>query len=566
MANKDFIWVGGTTLTTNVNRFNFNYSGNWKLRTSVPNTAGTYSYTDTTEIPGPGDRVFIGYSDPVINPAYYNVMEYKFNCVSPLLFGGFTGSVNGGTWSGSINPGGISAWGTTWSSSLLSFQIGALKTNTEILQEKLYKYPFPIIGGGITLSVIETLKGCNIEGMNPTAWDTILNERTPIQEAGLFIKTDDVIIGTPRAKISTQHPTGTTTVWNNYINTDQFKSRAIPDLASTSNLWISCNFIDNYGYKPQIIDTSLSSKQTNSYVMTKATLELYKTKLNIKNSIFYTIKNTLSWIPLKATQSYASEVGPIDNYNTDNLLNFQNCSFYYYNLISIGNNYILHDSSCVYNSFIVNAKEFESGIAVYPAIPGSPRTNDKFIINGELDPYKVYKKLWNKNYPVTGPSLSAFINITVTSKNKNIPPITLGEGLSGSYAETYVNVTGNENNVLQIRGGCYLYDLRINQMILQRDFDFYNNNSVRIIKLTGTNRAIINLNGPGPDFWIFGGIKGVTYSGGINVNTGASIIGSPEVKLLNYSVISGINKRTGRPNIDNSLSIGETPGAPAEEA
>jgi len=116
------IWQGSEA-AYGVNRFNFNDPNNWR---SVLWTGVELYYLSTLTGPGPLDQLYIG---RLLNGA-------GLTALSPCLFGGFSGSVAGGSWPGTNT----STTGSTFNSGIVSLHAE--------LQGSLY--PFPYFGGGLT--------------------------------------------------------------------------------------------------------------------------------------------------------------------------------------------------------------------------------------------------------------------------------------------------------------------------------------------------------------------------------------------------------------------------------
>jgi hypothetical protein len=120
MANLSLYWQGAISGTghTSVAAYDFNVASNWKVQKYNGNP-GTWSTSLTA--PGALDQINIG--EPIV-------------ARTPLLFGGYTGTVAVGGW----GPNGVGATGTTFTSSLGFANI----------RLKPAFYPFPYLGGGVT--------------------------------------------------------------------------------------------------------------------------------------------------------------------------------------------------------------------------------------------------------------------------------------------------------------------------------------------------------------------------------------------------------------------------------
>lgn len=110
-------WRGSTG--SSLNRYDWNHAPNWIV--SIYNSSPTVASTP----PGAGDQVYVGMS-PISSAV----------CHSPLLYGGFAGSISGGSWS---NSGGT---GHTFNTALMSI--------SAVVGDPSSIYRFPSLGGGIT--------------------------------------------------------------------------------------------------------------------------------------------------------------------------------------------------------------------------------------------------------------------------------------------------------------------------------------------------------------------------------------------------------------------------------
>lgn len=175
-----FKWVGNTG--TNQSIFDWNTASNWAIRLL---NNGIATYVTATFAPGPFDEVWIG------SPMQYNanyVESTAPTALSPLLYGGFSGSVAGGTWANARQPYGHtfnSACTTTWIK--VTNEYGE-SPHFEIIRRQ---YPFNYVGGGLTGQILEwVLQNTGVTTVN------ISDPRTQ----SLKIKTDNlscVIRGVP---------------------------------------------------------------------------------------------------------------------------------------------------------------------------------------------------------------------------------------------------------------------------------------------------------------------------------------------------------------------------------
>ena len=131
-----YYWQGSTG--SDISKYDWNYGPNWKIaKWGRPYTQWATSAT----APGAADSAYVG--------------EY-FVARSPILFGGYSGSVASGVWQN------VGTTGTTFNSSLTHFSAKLLipKSTTGTNY-----YPYPWLGGGITGDIY--FWAANVDG-----WDT----------------------------------------------------------------------------------------------------------------------------------------------------------------------------------------------------------------------------------------------------------------------------------------------------------------------------------------------------------------------------------------------------------
>jgi len=145
-----YLWVGRTFIGNeqsiddgeHVDQYAWNKNGNWKKFSQLNN--GGLGWVDTFDIPGPNDQVVVGYDGTNSTPGWIQAR-------SPLLFGGFSGTVAGGSWHS-----GFSGSGTTFTSSLSTFVFNqGSDTATHPQTGQKLMYPFPFLGGGITGIILD---------------------------------------------------------------------------------------------------------------------------------------------------------------------------------------------------------------------------------------------------------------------------------------------------------------------------------------------------------------------------------------------------------------------------
>lgn len=124
-------WKGSTG--SSINRYDWNHAPNWLVR----NSNGTVTTAATP--PGAGDDVYVGASQ-----------ISQTICQSPLLYGGFTGTIAGGSWT---NSGGT---GHTFNT--------AMNKLSAVVGDPSTIYRFPILGGGISGLNYEWLMSASVTG------------------------------------------------------------------------------------------------------------------------------------------------------------------------------------------------------------------------------------------------------------------------------------------------------------------------------------------------------------------------------------------------------------------
>ena len=155
-------WQGAISGTghTSVAAYDFNVASNWKVE-----KYGTAVSNWSTSLTAPVQNDFISIGESVV-------------ARTPLLFGGYTGTMASGGWASNGIPG---TTGTTFTSSL----------NFVNIQLKPAFYPFPYLGGGISGDIYNYLfsdKITNGAGLtNPAAMGSALD--IVRSQAGLKLKT-----------------------------------------------------------------------------------------------------------------------------------------------------------------------------------------------------------------------------------------------------------------------------------------------------------------------------------------------------------------------------------------
>jgi hypothetical protein len=162
MANKVYRWVGsGNTGSTQADIFSWNTPGNWQVLKYFGNgLSGGWQFAYSNIVPGPLDTAIFGIPNNEIVGGYpLNHLVNLTPVKSPCLFGGYAGTVAGGTWANSGDTG-SAAGGTTYQSGLKSLfvrtdQFTAVQVPTGrtygTYNDTAYAFTKPLpLGGGLT--------------------------------------------------------------------------------------------------------------------------------------------------------------------------------------------------------------------------------------------------------------------------------------------------------------------------------------------------------------------------------------------------------------------------------
>jgi hypothetical protein len=563
MAYKTFVWVGGSTASTSADRFNFNIAQNWRERIEATDPSGIlqYIYRITTQVPGPGDKVYIG-TDPGDNGSY--------TVTSPLLFGGFSGDVNGGTWATNSSGGG---YGTTWSSALDAVNIGTDTLNNASIgapntqnSSGAYKfnYPFPVIGGGITQSVISTLKACTVGGFTPTFWDFILDNRTTQQERGLVLKTDELVVG------NLQYQGGAQTVWNSNITSQDYIDNAIPGI-SGNFVWIKLKLVDNYGYNPNIPNIE-SVKNNNRHIVTSCVFTVYNTLIEILDSAFFNV----NIFPTHYSETKIPGQNPlyVEKYHTGVSFKFHNCVIE--NMA--GRSQGLYDLSLkdsIYRNIYIDLRnDVYLGANIPLPVPGIMK------LEAEGNGKKVATRMHGVSADAYTTSSQLKVNkfsdnvlSSTSGANFSLPTVILGAGLSAGLSGDTITLMEieRESGLPESKNWLSSYDkfmiepgANVHQIQLQGRSSISasaavpQNSTININTITLNSNSAFSLHGLNRNVWKIGVISGVSLFGGINMSDNGKIFGSSSTRLLNYSRELGKNIRGGNiTDISNTPPISE---------
>lgn len=588
---SQYIWVGGSPDSKSVDRFNWNVQENWVLIWD-----GWTNPKPANKIPGPGDQALIGYMQPGMTRSV----------TSPLLFGGCSASaapfssvwpyknVNGGI-SFASNSSGFTP------TALSALVIGDVSAGTREWRGTtvVSNYPFPVIGGGITSSVIEMLKGCTVEGMNPADWDSILAKRTKEQEKGLFLQVDAITINgdanheqfdrvyfrppLPNDRLNYEywrsgdvpraHSYSVPTPWNSYSQTENFQNNSLYHILGGVTGYVKhiyLELLDNAHIQTHANNTTVKCTFLKNFV------------INLKNSNlreFITQSHTAAFIPSKTSQ---------EEMTTDSRVKyvFENCNI---DKIVWGNPYVTLVSgssgggrfqrASTFTAELKNTNFRDLQMNSYAII-----TDDEFR-EDTVSGYAWFRPEYNKtiNIPIniTGniSGISAFykiypksstLGVSLTSKIsvKNriygtAPLIILGPGITLDtlyLGSTDIGLRNSGNTVLlspkvnitEIITNFGYYDVSSTDSPswVDRFPEYINQGYIDVFKLILYDRSSLDMRSANRFAkWRLGKISGRTLEGGIIMPPTQGGYYNLQVdsntRLLNYTVNSGINKRTG---------------------
>lgn len=550
MADIDYLWIGGSG--TGLDNFDFNYPGNWQKITIDPGPPNPWEYIvlqSTTDVPGPGDNVFVGIPRYEIFEEYwfqsggmmwkdyrsYNPKRYIYTTKAPLLFGGFTGNENGGTW---LNKFGSGPSGTTWNTALKCFEFGNNNIPGESgrLGEAVHKLPsngygFPVLGGGLTASVVRQLSY-----WYPYLENSIENA-TERQKQGLVLKANSIRIN--RMPLTQLH-------WAQQANGQT--------LSGVTCHNIELSVVKNFGYYDNPPNQSTTQADLNKYfrnVITTVTGRIWEASIKFKNSYL----NAVNIISSGYYHPYNSFDTRTNNSEISlNNVEFSKCVLWGAKISGDAYHTIKVSPDTIFYNIESSATLTGRSNFYTPAIG-----NSKF--EGSGNGITAYKEIFTGS--LTGPTSSAsFLVINYKDHQSYCPNVILGSGLSGPT----VTITGNimdatvadtnpsRWNVI-LEPGVYLPRLNLNKCyaVGQRtNNSLYKN--VNIGQVNVNAGAALDLYTIDRDIWKIGTINGNTLIGGINIDGGV-VFCSPNTRLLNYGVVNGINKRTGGVQPINNLNM-----------
>lgn len=558
MPNNTYLWVGGAG--SGMDRFDFNYPGNWlsvKIDNAISDPNDKVTYTSTIQIPGPGDNVWIGTQNVQIydriwrptpteispNAGYWDYIaftppRYKYDVKAPLLFGGFSGDENGGTW---LDKNGNGISGTTWDTALNNFIFGVNARPGEnpaapIINPIILGYGFPVIGGGITSSVATKL-----EPWYPDL-GTAVDTATQRQKNGLVIKANTVRID--------KHVDDDDFNYND-VNTQRYsyvawkvdRSGTIP--AGLCSHEIQIKLVKNFGY---ISPSPVASGTQKSFrnVVTTVSGKIWRTSVKLIDSY---IKDV--FITSEGTYYSTSSITPSNRGSISmNNIEFSNCVLWTVNVT--GNTYFtMKTSSDTIFYFISSNQKIGWG-----STASQPSNVLKSKFEGIGNPITAYRNIFPGS--LTGPTAGAPSVIYVSqSENTSLsycPDVVLGPGLTGPEVTVLgnFNLYGNNNGSYRSRWNvvlepgifipkltlrnCYALAPRTNESLYK---------NVNIGELYVNNNSILDMYTQGRSIWKIGTVQGNTLIGGINMDSTGKVILGENTRLLNYAVIKNVNKRTG---------------------
>lgn len=249
-----YYWRGSTGGTAS--NYAWNVPENWvKLIQSTPTSPNRYFVGATNGIPSAGDDVYIG--GFITGPT----------CVSPLIYGGYSGAGNTGSWISNIGGTGVTQSRGELNSLYIGWQTGATA-----------KYPFSAIGGGknivwdMTGSNFSTgVVGTQTPGLTPdslvgTYYDTLtVLANTTYETSSSNIESLINNFNPPTRTISLNYALGSTAFNRGlYTNTLYKGSRVLPGAYYQNNEWeggvsSSTTKLILSGYVNRIIDQSRPS-------------------------------------------------------------------------------------------------------------------------------------------------------------------------------------------------------------------------------------------------------------------------------------------------------------------
>jgi len=505
--------ISGTGGHTSVAAYDFNVPSNWKVQ--AYNQAVSNWPTSLTG-PRPQDNIVVG--------VYVTAR-------TPLLFGGYTGTMAAGGW----GQNGVGATGTTFTSSLSNAILALIPSN----------YPFPYFGGGITGDVYNYLFSENVKNGAGLTNESTLGSALDIARSQLGLKlkvTSGVYLYTTGA-INSAYASGLTTTdgYPNYSVVDiDFVQSRIQQTGLTAGICYTEMYLSQAGETAGQQNAGLGN-----VMITDGRFNMIKHDRRIANSQYYAenILATSTGKPLSITLNNTvvrSVVTP-------------NCDFNVAADSTVG-------TLTVTEGFLPYYAKSKKDLAV---------DNREITFLGKANTPLANSTLGfitAASTGATGPYVSGiYVNKQYAALNDGhydyIPTVVIGspDGLS-SAPVTIENIqivaagpTGAPTNLDTLRRWNILFNGNATVTTVANDGgivsaygDIKSDATVTITDLQMRNNAVLDLT-QAPDFngWYFGSATGNYIIGGINFLDDSNIVlGSAGVRLYNTKVVAGYDFRS----------------------
>lgn len=516
-------WQGSLT---GANRFNFNYAPNWRIQTG--NNFSTFTnWPLSLTAPRGNDTVKVG--------------EY-FTALSPCLYGGYSGSVAGGSWNyGAANT-------TTGNSGLDLFIFYNWVRPEESSVSNWYtdKYPFPYFGGGITGQIQDYC--VNQLGFNASELTGITADRA---NNGLKLKVKGTVNIRPTGRISPSFAAGGVdgSGYPNYTTVDiklvTDKGYNQGNLSQVyTNLTLPWSILDSAPIVSSSIIAPWYKQGYGNVIIDGGSFR----SVNFNNGIGLT----------NSTGILGSSPKPLN-------LQLKNCTV---QSATVDTCNLSIDRSCTFGTLTVRNS----------ANPYNPVANSGEEVS--LYPYGIFvdgkfnsvAASQENGWGITGVS-GAFISgvflydpFTMLAGNTNFdydPTIHIGNIDAGTtFTAQSVNVfsnfgpfsggtTGNQTRRWNISmlGSSTITTMSLENATLKASESIQPSGELSITNLHLSKTAALDLaSNPGFDKWYFGQLSitgGNTVVGGINFSDDrCRIIGSENVRLYNTKIVNGFDIRS----------------------
>ena len=528
-----YYWQGSTG--SNISKYDWNYGPNWKV--SVWNRPYTQWPTSATA-PGPSDGVVVG--------------EY-FVARSPILFGGYSGGIQGST--------GTTLWlnaqqttGTTFNSSLSTLHV---RMATPKSTTGTNYYPFPWFGGGITGDIY--FWAANVDG-----WDT--NTLTGITGAradlGLTVKIGYNANIFTTGRINRNFDIGGLdgNGYPNYsvVNLNFVQSKNYNNGGTAATQTYLSMGAGNGGYSP--ISAGASEVGLGNVTINGGGFQSIGMDNGISGSISGLSGAIKRPIKVNLTNVVASNVTVHNgDINVD-----KSCTFGTFTVKGGANPYYLFDDESKipigYNGEQINlAGTYNSTSAANllgwapPSVTSSPFVSGVYL----YDQYTTVPENYNYDYtptillgnPVDGATFTAQ---TVAVFNEVAPYST--------------NTSGNSQRPWRIEffGDATITSMSVEGTTIAAWAELDPSKQLNISRLTLAERSVLDLQHAKQfDNWFFGSITGNTVAGGINFADDTCIVmGSAGVRLYNTKIINNYDFRAAQnlPVVYEALDVGPMGG------